>query len=54
MILIETRRGVSRIADVYAVETRGGAVWYSVTRFWAVRGWRRLRIVVCTGYREPS
>jgi hypothetical protein len=54
MELIVTHRGVSRIADVYAVDTIGGVVWYSVTRFWAIRGWRRFRIMKCEGYREPS
>ena len=54
MELIEVHRGVSRIADVYAVATLGGIFWYSVTRFWAIRGRRRLRIVKYEGYREPS
>lgn len=40
--------------DRYVVETRGGVVWYAVTRFWAIRGADRLRVRVCTGYREPS
>lgn len=54
MELIEVQRGVSRIADVYAVDTLGGTFWYAVTRFWAITGKKRLRIVKCEGYREPS
>lgn len=54
MELIEVQRGVSRIADVYVVDTLGGIFWYAVTRFWAVTGKKRLRIVKCEGYREPS
>ena len=52
--LIEAHRGVSRIGDAYVVDTLGGTFWYAVTRFWAVTGRRRLRIIKCEGYREPS
>lgn len=42
-----------QIGDAYVVDTLGGAVWYGVHRSF---GWgrKRLRVRVCTGYREPS
>lgn len=39
---------------VYAVETIGGIVWYSVRRFPYRIGRRRMKVTRYIGYREPS